>query len=196
MKKIDIPRLETLSETFAGLLQRRADLGRELADKFAAHLELAHTPDEQVVADPAASRVAALLGEPPAAIAKSKRERLAVSAQEQRDLRTAIELLDRRLAVEKSKVSAVVREMVRPEFNVRLKAVSEALLALHKAALSHTELVDQLEAGGFELGDLTGWYGRSHGHPRDPHSPIATDLARAVELGVIKRSAVPAELAP
>lgn len=195
-KPIRIPKMHDHSETLADLESRRAALGAEHTRKTAEHFAIARdTSPEATPTDPAAARVAELMGEPPPRLEPTRREVLARLARECFELKSAMELLDKRISVERAKAAAIVRELLAPEYSSRMRLVCEALMAAHAANEGVSDLVDAIEAEGVSTSGMLPMRPLAVlGNPCDPESPLAYFLHEAVAAGVIKSKEIPAGL--
>ncbi|WP_421580097.1 hypothetical protein [Shinella sp. M31] len=185
----------TPSARHAELAAKRDDLGRKLSETTTAQLALAQNDEPEfstTVDDAASRRIAELLGQPPAPTPPNKRERLAAMAQEIRDLRSAIELLDRQIEVERNKDEAAYRAGIAPAYRDRQKAVVAAMRQVHAANLDLHELVNAVDAQGVSISSFGSL--PLIGSSRDPNGPMARFFRDAIELGVIPRKEMPAEL--
>jgi hypothetical protein len=185
----------TPSARHAELAAKRSELGLKLSTTTADQLTLARNEEPEfstTVDDAASRRIAELTGLPPAVTPPNKRERLAAMAQEIRDLRSAIELLDRQIEVERNRDEAAYRAGITPAYRDRQKAVVAAMRQVHAASLDLHELVNAVEAQGVSLSSLGTL--PLIGSPRDPNGPLARFFRGAIELGVIAKKEMPSEL--
>jgi hypothetical protein len=192
-KPIEVPKLRDHSATLADLESRKARLGAEWSQKVAEHLAAARdTTPEATPTDPAIARVAELMGEPPPRIVPERREILARLVRECFELKSALELLDKRIMVERTKAAAIVRELVAPEYASRMRLVCEALMAAHAANESISDLVDAMEVEGISTSGMLPMRPLAVlGSPRDPQSQLANFLRDAVAAGVIRQKEMP-----
>lgn len=152
MKPIPVPKITDHSALLAELMPKRDAIGARLAElegeRLAAIIAFHETGVEPAPppADPAALRVAELLGEAPPQVAPGARERLAELAQRIHDMKRALAVVDGRIQVERSKATAAVLAKVAPEYRQRIRAVAEAYKAAVAAQNNLKDLTDQLDA--------------------------------------------------
>jgi hypothetical protein len=144
--------------------------------------------------DPAAARIATLLGEAAPAVVKDHRTRLAEMAQRSRDLRQASDLLAEQIRVERHKAAVEARIKLAPEYARRIRTVCEAFKTAHVANVALHELIAAMEDAGIEWGTLGHVGPKQLGSPRDPYGPIGIYLKDACDLGFITTSDIPKEL--
>lgn len=193
MKPIPIPKLVDHSTALAELTAKRDDLASRLVAKEAEKLAYARQSEvehEQAI-DPADARVAALLGAPPPPQRSGRREVLAQMAEEIRDIKRAVEILEAQISVERTKATSVVLEKVAPEYRRRIRAIVDAFKSVHAANVELRDLTTALEDQGISWSGLGVVAPRSLGRPTDPYSPIAMYLKGASDLGFITRSDIP-----
>ena len=196
MKPIPIPRLRDNSEKLGELEDRRAKVGKVIQDKERERFDLSRSDPafDTPPTDPAAGRIAELLGEAAPAIKLERRAALTKLATEVRELRAAADLLDAQIQVERGKASAKIREMLRPEYRLRIRAVCDALRQVHAANLSLKEMQTSLQDSGIEWTNLGVISPKTIGSPTDTYSPLALYFRDALEAGYITRNDIPAEL--
>ncbi|MBP2560349.1 hypothetical protein J2857_003118 [Neorhizobium galegae] len=183
------------SERHDELTAKRAEIGQTLAQTIADQLALARNdePEFDGVVDTAASRrVAELIGQAPTPTPPSKRERLSAMANEIRALRSAGELLDSQIAVERHRAVSAYRSGVAPTYRDKMKAVVEAMRGVHTAALDLHGLTKALEDQEVSVESLGFFSPSILGSPTDPYSSMARFFREAVEMGLIPK--MPAEL--
>jgi hypothetical protein len=192
MKPIQIPKLTDHSATLAELERSRDEVGALYSAKVAEQLAVArnNSPDAPPT-DPAAARVAELMGEPPPKIVPERREILARLAKEAFDLKGALSLLDNRILVERTRAAAIVREVMAPEWQRRLRAVCAALLAVHDANESLVDLATAMDEAGAASSAMQPQPPAWLGSPHDSHSQLAYWLREAAAAGVIKAGEIP-----
>jgi hypothetical protein len=197
--KISIPRLTDHSDKLAGLLKRREELGAESSANFARQIEIgdefragpAPIPPSDNSAD---ARVRSLLGElapPPVAENPDLMSEYHLLVARRRDLEAARELLDRQIDVERRKASAAIRELVRPEYRARVRAVCDALRQVHNANASLAQMCTALRDSGVEWTALGVVAPKALGAPTDSYSPLGRYFLDALEAGFITRSEIP-----
>ncbi|WP_105419198.1 hypothetical protein [Neorhizobium sp. T25_27] len=177
------------------LTAKRSEIGQTLAQTIADQLALARNdePEFDGAVDTAASRrVAELIGQPPAPTPPSKRERLSAMANEIRALRSAGELLDSQIAVERHRAVSAYRSGIAPAYKDKLRAVVEAMRNVHTAALDRHGLTKALEDQEVSVESLGFFSPSILGSPVDPYSSMARFFREAVEMGLIAKT--PAEL--
>ncbi|CDZ60333.1 Hypothetical protein NGAL_HAMBI2605_09560 [Neorhizobium galegae bv. orientalis] len=183
------------SERHDALTTKRAEIGQTLAKTIGDQLALARNdePEFDGAVDTAASRrVAELIGQPPTPTPPSKRERLSAMANEIRALRSAGELLDQQIAVERHKAVSAYRSGVAPTYRDKMKAVVEAMRSVHNAALDLHGLTKAVEDQGVSVESLGFFSPALLGNPTDPYSSLARFFREAVEMGLIAK--MPTEL--
>lgn len=149
-----VPSLAEVSEGYAALLTKRADLQerqsklreerRELERKIRALPEKTH----QV-----SPRIAELLGDEPDST-PLLHKRLAQIRADESDCEAATEIVLRRLTDAKTPASVAVCERVRPEYARRVREIAKALEAVDAARGEYEELRKQLDAEGVDWGSL------------------------------------------
>ncbi|MCQ1771307.1 hypothetical protein NOI24_08350 [Neorhizobium galegae] len=177
------------------LSAKRSEIGQTLAKTIADQLALARNdePEFEGAVDTAASRrVAELIGQPPTPTPPSKRERLSAMANEIRALRSAGELLDQQIAVERHRAVSAYRSGIAPAYRDRMKAVVEAMRTVHAAALDLHGLTKAVEDQGVSVESLGFFSPSILGSPVDPYSSLARFFREAVEMGLIAK--MPPEL--
>lgn len=185
------------SPLYDELTAKQTEISRKLAkvDEGRRALAMDSEPDFATPTDPAANRVAELLGKAPPKVEPTKRERLEAMAMESRALRSALDLLENQIRLERQRCEAEIRAGILPEYRNRLRAIAEALKATHKAALNLSELTDELERAGVSIMAFNARAPGFLGEPRDPNSTVAHWFREMVAEGVLKSSEVPAEIA-
>lgn len=178
------------------LTAKQTQLSRQLVnlDEDRRSLAMDGEPDFASPADPAADRVAELLGKAPPKVAPTKRERLEAMAMESRALRAALDLLENQIRLERQRCEAQIRAGIAPEYTKRLKAIADALKVTHKARLDLSELTDELERAGVSIMSFNARAPGFLGEPHDPNSMVAHWFREMVAEGVLKSNEVPAEL--
>lgn len=179
------------------LAAKRKEIGEQLAKTIADQLALARNdePEFGTAVDSAeALRVAELIGQPPAQTPPSKRDRLAVMANEIRALRAAGSLLDQQIAVERQRAQSAYRSGIAPTYRGKLRAVVDAMRNVHAAALDLHGLATAVEDQGVSIESLGFFSPALLGNPTDPYSALARFFREAAEIGVIDKKDVPAEL--
>jgi chromosome segregation ATPase len=143
------------------------------------------------------SRVAALLGEEvddDNSAPDGVSERLKQLAGERVDLRAAIEIATQRLATARHSASKIICAEVREEYTVRVKAVTDTLIAAHQAHADLLELAEQLNdrniawTGSLPPMHATAIFGHDSGR-------ISGWLKDAANAGFIEQKSIPSELA-
>ncbi|KAA9386914.1 hypothetical protein [Neorhizobium galegae] len=177
------------------LSAKRSEIGQTLAKTIADQLALARNdePEFEGAVDTAASRrVAELIGQPPTPTPPSKRERLSAMANEIRALRSAGELLDQQIAVERHRAVSAYRSGIAPAYREKLKAVVEAMRGVHDAALDLHGLTKAVEDQEVSVETLGFFSPSILGNPTDPYSSMARFFRESVEMGLIAK--MPPEL--
>lgn len=187
-------KIEQSSEV-AALRAKKSELSAALVAVDDERRRLAHddAPDE-TPRDPMAARTAELLGEAPPQFPETKAERLQRNAIRSRELRAAIEVLSHRERAAVHRWECEVRAGVSEEHKRRVKAVAAALKGVHTAALSLSDLANEIEKAGVSATAMQADYPSFIGRPTDPQSPLAYWLRHAVEVGAISSRDIPAEL--
>ena len=179
------------------LAKKYKELGAELTKVMAERIALAQSDEPEIVDaqdGAAAQRVAELLGQAPRKIAPSKRDRLAAMAEQIRDLRSAIGVLDGQMAVERHRAEVAYRTGVAPDYKAKLRAVAVAMKSVHAAALDLHKLSKGVEEQGVSLSHLGVFSASLLGSPADPYSAMARFFREAIEMNVITKSEMPEEL--
>lgn len=184
------------SALFHELTAKQTQISRQLVkvDQDRRSLAMDGEPDFTVPADPAADRVAELLGKAPPKVPPSKRERLEAMAMESRALRAALDLLENQIRLERQRCEAEMRAGILPEYKIRLRAIADALKGVHKASLNLSELTDELEKAGVSIMAFNARAPGFLGEPRDKNSMVAHWFREMVAEGVMKPNEVPAEI--
>jgi hypothetical protein len=191
-----IEKLE-LSARHDELAAKRKEIGEKLSRTIADQLTLARNDEPEFapsVDTTAARRVAELIGQPPAATPPSKRDRLSAMANEIRALRSAGDLLDQQMAVERHKAAAAYRSGIAPTYKAKLRAVADAMRNVHAAALDLHSLTKAVEDQGVSIESLGSFSPSLLGNPNDPYSALARFFRDAVEMGIISKKEFPVEL--
>lgn len=184
------------SPLYHELTAKQTELSRQLVkvDEERRGLAMDGEPDFASPTDPAADRVAELLGKAPPKVAPTKRERLEALAMESRALRAALDLLENQIRLERQRSEAEIRAGILPEYRNRLRSIAEALKGVHKASLNLSELTDELEKAGVSILAFNARAPGFLGEPSDPNSMVAHWFREMVAEGVLKSSEVPAEI--
>lgn len=184
------------STLYNELVAKQTELSRQLVkvDEGRRSLAMDGEPDFASPPDPAADRVAELLGKAPPKVAPTKRDRLEAMAMESRALRSALDLLENQARVERQRCEAEIRAGILPEYKNRLRAIADALKGAHKASLSLSELTGELEKAGVSIMAFNARAPGFLGSPRDTNSMVAHWFRDMVTEGVIKPNEIPAEL--
>ncbi len=185
------------SELFNQLHARQIDLSTSLARVTAERRALAQNdePEISVIHDSAAARrVAELLGQAPPIIPPNKRERLAEMAEQERDLRTAVDRLGSQISAERKRVEDTYTRALHPEFRSRLRAVVDAMKNVHAATLDLHELTSAIDSQGISISRWPSFSPSLLGSPVDPYSAMARFFREAIEYGVIEKREMPKEL--
>jgi hypothetical protein len=179
------------------LAAKRKEIGEQLAKTIADQLALARNDEpefSQAVDTAEALRVAELIGQPPAQTPPSKRDRLAVMANEIRALRAAGAVLDGQIAVERQRAQSAYRSGIAPTYRGKLRAVVDAMRNVHTATLDLHGLATVVEDQGISIESLGFFSPSLLGSPNDPHTSMARFFREAVEIGVIEKKDTPMEL--
>ncbi|RWC17047.1 MAG: hypothetical protein EOS51_18125 [Mesorhizobium sp.] len=192
------PRLEDYSPQYAELVSKRAMLLAEGLELFRRSMavaeELRGTREKswQPNVTEKAIRVADLLGEPRP---EPPRDVAAMTTLEdiesrQRDIDEAVAELDRRIADERMKASAAIREKIAPQYRGLVTDICDRLIELHHAVARYEQFTDNLNARGIAWSGLLAMPCRFAG-AQDRSSEVARYLREAADYKFIKSSKIP-----
>jgi hypothetical protein len=189
-----VPKLTDVSASLADLVDKRARLMAEAQRLRRELLALAREPEELSSVDPREAEALKLLGRVQPRTSQTKSDRIADMNRSIATHEAAANLLDREIAAEEGKASAIVRGRVKAEYERRLKALCHAMLGVAAANKEVGQIEDELEAGRvFAWSQLRPDLLDFLGSPRDRYAAVNTFLRQAGAAGLLADKDVPAE---
>lgn len=180
-----------LSETKDNLIAREAEK-RKQRSELASRLSTEKRSPAQIER---AQRVAALVGDVSVAERPDGHAELAKLDTEIADIKTALDILDSKLARERVTASKAICDVVRPEYQKIVSRMASALIEVDAAHREYVRFTNELTANNIAWSGFLRPVGLTFiGSPGDQHGRIANWMREAIEYRLISPDVLPKEM--
>jgi chromosome segregation ATPase len=195
---LNVPRLEDVSEIYATLVARRADLTRrftEVEAKIQANTQIIRERKRSQPKEPEVpnDRVAALLGEASPKNELPLEEENAKLRGEARDIQDAVNVLTERIAKARMEASATICRMIEPGLQELLSELATKMAEASHLAVEYQQLAQRLNEAQVAWSDLNPMGVRAGG-VAEKGSQFSLWLMAAAQRGFISPSRLPKEI--
>ncbi|KQR77797.1 hypothetical protein [Rhizobium sp. Leaf341] len=201
----DVPRLEDVSEVYAGLSVKLHDLYRklravqdesaELVQAYRSRARPRFTSDFRAPDVAPNDRIAALLGDAPAVADEpmSLERQMAQLEQREADIQSAIQVVSARMTDARMEASTKICDTVMPHLNGLLTELAGKMAEVAHLAIKYRSYGDALNMANIAWSQTDPIY-LNVGGANDPAGPFALWLKAAVQRGYIAAESLPKEM--